>query len=149
LPGDVVIIKTLRKTGRIAKVREGMAEVMVGSMRFKVPTTELSPISQEEKAYSLSKEAEAYAQNQPSRGEERINILGFDVETALTEVEKQINSCFLQGKTKLLIVHGHGTGRLRQALWDYLKDHPLVERFEPAPIEKGGTGATVVYIVPR
>jgi DNA mismatch repair protein MutS2 len=65
------------------------------------------------------------------------------------EVEKQINSCFLQGKTKLLIVHGHGTGRLRQALWDYLKDHPLVERLEPAPIEKGGTGATVVYIVPR
>ena len=149
LPGDLVIIKTLRKTGRIVKVGDGMAEVMVGSMRFKVPTTELSPISQEEKADSLSKEAETYAQNQPSRGEERINILGFNVETALTEVEKQINSCFLQGKTKLLIVHGHGTGRLRQALWDYLKDHPLVERFEPAPIEKGGTGATVVYIVPR
>ena len=149
LPGDVVIIKTLRKTGRIVKIRDGMAEVMVGSMRFKVPTTELSPISQEEKANSLSKEVEAYVQNQPSRGEERIHILGFDVETALMEVEKQINSCFLQGKTKLLIVHGHGTGKLRQALWDYLKDHPLVERFEPAPIEKGGTGATVVYIVPR
>ena len=149
LPGDVVMVKNLRKAGRIAKIRDGMAEVMVGSMRIKVPTTELSLVSQEEKAYSLPKEVKAYAQNQPSSGEESINILGFDVQTALTEVEKQINSCFLQGKTKLLIVHGHGTGRLRQALWDYLKDHPLVERFEPAPLEKGGTGATLVYIVHR
>ncbi len=148
-PGDVVRIKNLRKTGRIVKIRDGMAEVMVGSMRIMVPSTEVSPISQEEKTYSLPREAEAYAQNQPSSGEERINILGFDVQTALTEVEKQINSCFLQGKTKLFIVHGHGTGRLRQALWDYLRDHPLVEKFEPAPIDKGGTGATVVYIVPR
>ena len=43
-------------------------------------------------------------------------------------------------------MHGHGTGQLRRAVAAYLKDHPLVDRFEPAPENQGGGGATIVYL---
>lgn len=45
-------------------------------------------------------------------------------------------------KKTLLVVHGHGTWKLRAAIRRYLEDHPLVERFEEPPIYEGGSGAT-------
>ena len=47
---------------------------------------------------------------------------------------------------ELRIVHGHGTGQLRRAIAAYLKQHPLVATFDPAPQNQGGGGATVVTL---
>jgi DNA mismatch repair protein MutS2 len=44
------------------------------------------------------------------------------------------------------IVHGHGTGQLRRAIAAYLKEHPLVAKFETAPQNQGGGGATIVEL---
>lgn len=44
------------------------------------------------------------------------------------------------------IIHGHGTGKLKQGVQEFLKQHPQVSRFEPAEQADGGTGATVAYI---
>ncbi len=46
----------------------------------------------------------------------------------------------------LWIIHGHGTGKLRQGVQDYLQHHSLVERFELAPREEGGSGVTIAYL---
>ena len=47
---------------------------------------------------------------------------------------------------ELRIVHGHGTGQLRRGLQAFLKDHPLVAKYAPAPENQGGGGATVVEL---
>ena len=52
----------------------------------------------------------------------------------------------LAGTSQLRIVHGHGTGALRRAIGDLLKDHPHVARFTAAPQDQGGSGATVVEL---
>jgi len=44
------------------------------------------------------------------------------------------------------VIHGHGTGKLRQGVQEFLKRHPQVERFEAADQSDGGTGVTVAYI---
>jgi len=44
------------------------------------------------------------------------------------------------------VIHGHGTGKLRRGVQDYLKRHPQVQRFEPAAQADGGTGVTVAYL---
>lgn len=77
---------------------------------------------------------------------EKVVLLGEDVENALLLLERKLNECFLQRKKTLLVVHGHGTGKLRAAIRRYLEDHPLVERFEEPPIYEGGSGATLVYL---
>ncbi|HEC21287.1 MAG TPA: hypothetical protein ENI95_00050, partial [Chloroflexi bacterium] len=43
------------------------------------------------------------------------------------------------------IVHGKGTGRLRQAVREHLRQHPLVREYKPAPGSEGGEGVTIVY----
>jgi len=44
------------------------------------------------------------------------------------------------------IIHGHGTGQLRRAIGEFLKDHPLVATVGPAPAEHGGSGVTVAEL---
>jgi len=117
-PGDIVRINKFSKTGRIVRIHNGIAEVMVGSMRLKVKLADLSPINTKERVKLLPKEDNLLNNTPSSLAEKIINIIGFDVETALTEVERQINECFLHGTRRLLIIHGYGTGRLRQALWE-------------------------------
>jgi DNA mismatch repair protein MutS2 len=46
----------------------------------------------------------------------------------------------------LWIVHGKGTGRLRQGVQDFLERHPQVERFELAPQNEGGAGVTLAFL---
>jgi DNA mismatch repair protein MutS2 len=44
------------------------------------------------------------------------------------------------------IIHGHGTGALRRVITELLKDHPHVARFNAAPQDQGGSGATLVEL---
>ena len=46
----------------------------------------------------------------------------------------------------LWIIHGKGTGRLREGVHEYLKRHPQVESFELAPQKEGGSGVTIVHL---
>jgi len=50
----------------------------------------------------------------------------------------------LAGYPQVTIVHGKGTGALRQGITDYLKNHRSVKSFEFAPANQGGNGATIV-----
>ena len=61
-------------------------------------------------------------------------------------VEQFLDQAFRAGQQRLEIVHGKGTGVLREAVRRRLRDHPLVARFEPAVRQEGGEGVTVVYM---
>jgi DNA mismatch repair protein MutS2 len=61
-------------------------------------------------------------------------------------VEKFLDASALSDQQEIRIVHGHGTGKLRRGLADFLAGHPLVARFEPAPDNQGGSGATIVEL---
>jgi DNA mismatch repair protein MutS2 len=64
----------------------------------------------------------------------------------LTRLERFLDASTSSDLRELRIVHGHGTGQLRRAVATFLKNHPLVERYEPAPQNQGGGGATVVTL---
>jgi len=75
-----------------------------------------------------------------------LNVIGATVDEALARLEKFLDQSTLGDLSELRIVHGHGTGQLRRAVGKFLKEHPLVERFETAPENQGGGGATIVYL---
>lgn len=77
-----------------------------------------------------------------------INVIGLRVEEALPEVDKAIDDAFLGGLRELVIIHGAGTGRLRQAIRAHLQGHELVQGHLPGGPGRGGDGATVVRIGP-
>jgi DNA mismatch repair protein MutS2 len=75
-----------------------------------------------------------------------LNVIGNTVDEALTRLEKFLDESMVTDVHELRIVHGHGTGQLRRAIAAFLKDHPLVARFDAAPQNQGGGGATIVEL---
>jgi DNA mismatch repair protein MutS2 len=75
-----------------------------------------------------------------------INLLGMNVDEALFQLEKYLDQALLAGLTGCRVIHGKGTGILRQAVQKYLKAHPVVESVAFAEQNEGGLGATVVRL---
>ena len=65
---------------------------------------------------------------------------------ASTRAEKFLDDALLTDERRLRVVHGHGTGRLREALRTFFREHPLVASVAPAPDNEGGDGATIVEL---
>jgi DNA mismatch repair protein MutS2 len=75
-----------------------------------------------------------------------LNVIGNTVDEALGRLEKFLDDSTVTDIREIRVVHGHGTGQLRRAIAAFLKEHPLVARFEPAPQNQGGGGATIVEL---
>jgi DNA mismatch repair protein MutS2 len=75
-----------------------------------------------------------------------LNLIGKTTDEATDLTDKFLDQAFLNGLSEVRIIHGHGTGALRKAVSEFLKNHPHVARYTPAPQDKGGSGATVVEL---
>ena len=64
----------------------------------------------------------------------------------VAEAETVLEGAIAEADGPLWIIHGHGTGKLRQGIHAFLQQHPQVSRFEPAEQADGGTGVTVVHV---
>jgi DNA mismatch repair protein MutS2 len=73
-----------------------------------------------------------------------IDIRGSRISEAEYELEQALSQAVTSGA--LWIIHGKGTGRLRQGVQEFLERHPLVDRFELATQAEGGGGVTVAYL---
>jgi len=73
-----------------------------------------------------------------------VDVRGEYAEAAIEEVERALSRATQYGA--LYVIHGHGTGRLREAVRVALREHPFVERLEDAPDNKGGRGCTVAFL---
>jgi len=73
-------------------------------------------------------------------------IIGKTVDQATDEAEKFLDAALLSDSRRLRVVHGHGTGRLREAMAKFFREHPLVASVGPAPDNEGGAGATIVEL---
>lgn len=75
-----------------------------------------------------------------------LNVIGCTVEQALDRAARFLDEVMLTDRREIRLVHGHGTGQLRRALGTFLKEHPLVARYEHPPAEQGGAGVTIVEL---
>lgn len=75
-----------------------------------------------------------------------LDIRGYRVVDAEPEIEQAIAKAIAADSAALWILHGKGTGKLREGVWAFLQTQPLVERYENAPQNDGGTGVTIAYL---
>ena len=73
-------------------------------------------------------------------------LIGSTVDDALGRIEKFLDDALLNDERRLRVVHGHGTGKLRDAVRTYFRKHPLVANVSPAADNEGGDGATIVEL---
>ena len=142
-PGSRVTVGALGLEGVVIEVRGKHAEVDVRGKRLRAALRDLRVIEGAPAPPKISVNVGL----QPRQGLlSELNVIGSTVDEALERMEKFLDESTVTDLRELRIVHGHGTGQLRRAVAEFLKNHPLVERFEPAPQNQGGGGATVVVL---
>lgn len=146
---DRVRITSLNREGIIESVTGDEYSVLVGSLRFRARRDELQLLKP---AQPLSKLAAALPRGVSANVDvdttfaPEINVIGTRVDEATDRVDKFLDEAFMAGAETIRIVHGHGKGALRKAIAELLTGHSHVERFNPAPANQGGAGATVVAL---
>ena len=75
-----------------------------------------------------------------------INVIGQNVEEATLLIDKYLDNCYLSHFSPVRIVHGKGTGKLRQGIHSYLKNNPHVKSFRLGTFGEGEMGVTVVEL---
>ena len=145
--GDVVWITPLKKKGVVVDVREDSDQVSVhiGNLKVKVCLNNIEQAKGDRAKDSRTKE-EFVTGPHVVGATHRINVIGMRVDDALPLVDKAIDNALLGGITRMDVIHGIGTGRLKEAIQKHLRDHSFVTAFGSADLSQGGAGATVVEI---
>jgi DNA mismatch repair protein MutS2 len=143
--GDFVHVRGLNLKGQVLSVsdEDGEAEVNVGKVRLRIDLARLSRADDpeaEEPTPAIS------ANLGPSLSSLELDIRGFRAEEALISVEQFLDKAVRDGLSSVRIIHGKGTGALREAVREHLEGHPLARSFESEPRERGGSGATAVEL---
>ena len=73
------------------------------------------------------------------------NLIGLIVDEALEKLDKYLDDALLANVPFVRIIHGVGTGALRNAVWDKLKRCRFVKSYQHGTAQEGSTGATIVY----
>jgi DNA mismatch repair protein MutS2 len=150
--GDKVKLRSFGSIGIVDKIKGDEAEVRVKALRFreKLDNLELVEVqtspSELGRLEKLRRAAATEIHLKPTTAQSEINVIGQTSDEAVDAVDKFLDEAALGGLSEIRIVHGHGTGALRRAVADLLKNHPHVDRFLAAPPNQGGTGATIVQL---
>ena len=147
--GDRVYLRRLDTVGEVTAIGEDEIEVQIGKMRMKadVRDVERADSGQEVKKESIIAEKPATSDPifHPSPGNE-LQLLGMRAEDALLALERYLDSAQAAGLPYVRIVHGKGSGVLRQVVRENLpKMHP-VKRWEEAMQSEGGEGVTIAFL---
>ena len=86
-----------------------------------------------------------YAADSTPRMDE-VRLRQLTVDEALLKLDKYLNDAFVAGFYQVRVIHGKGTGTLRQMVKEYLATHPLVKSFRLAGYGEGGSGVTIVEL---
>jgi DNA mismatch repair protein MutS2 len=167
--GDRVRVASLGMIGEVLEAPhdgdDAPVPVQVGSIRVSVPPSSLRLIDERPAANGSSTPAKAalpragntdggrqnggasnLALEKATAIAAQLNLLGQRADEAVQNVERYLDDAYAAGMMQARIVHGKGTGALRRAVQEYLRDHPLVQSFATANADEGGAGATIVVL---
>jgi DNA mismatch repair protein MutS2 len=145
--GSRVVVGGLGLEGVIVDIHGKQAEIDVRGKTLRAPLKDLRVVAGSAEGRSAGNTVRVNIDLQPREGLlSELNVIGCSVDEALTRLDKFIDESTVTDRHELRIVHGHGTGQLRRAIAEFLKDHPLVARISTAPQNQGGGGATIVEL---
>ena len=154
--GQVVYVTSLRSLGTVLSIKGNRVTVDINGLSATVKVSELQSTTREESNKiqrdnlkpqpKTRKRAGGSAVQRQKEVRTEINILGQTVDEAVVSVGRFIDQAILGGINQVRIIHGKGTGALREGVHQYLRTLPQVAHFETAGYDEGGAGATNVVL---
>ena len=141
--GSLVRIDNLQLNGTVSAIHDSTVEVQARGKRIHVEPDGLQAITKSGDSKLGGVTLDLSSDDCPSL---ELNVVGCRVDEALSRVEKHVDQALLHEQQHLRIVHGHGTGQLRQAIRSFLEDHPLISKIEPINAKHGNSGVTIIEL---
>ena len=151
-PGDYVRLEGQTTVGRIQSIDDGKARVLFGMIHTTTALSRLVPAQKpaEDKTVKVStfvsKETRNAMYEKKLHFKPEIDLRGMRGDEALTTVSLFIDDAVLLEQSRVRILHGTGTGALRELVRQYLSTVPDVKRFHDERVQFGGAGITVVEL---
>lgn len=121
-------------------------EVQIGSLKTNININKLMKIKNSNKKVTNISKNSNVAINKSKTISPEINVIGSNVEEANQIIDKYLDDANLSKLETVRIVHGKGTGKLRQGIHAFLKTHPHVKSFRLGTYGEGEMGVTVVTL---
>ena len=143
--GDQVRVRSLGHQGVVTALGEADAEVQIGALRARARFGDLELIGEAATTNGTGEDkwSDVIRLTDSPGGE--ISLRGQRVEDALVNLDRYLDAAYAAGLHSARIIHGKGTGALREVVRRELAQRKYVERYETAPDNQGGEGVTVVY----
>ena len=139
--------------GIVEKIDKETVEVLVGSMRLREKLDNLKAVVNQEtqpkqslgeKLQNQAKETNLRLDTEDANAE--LNLIGRTTADAEYEIDRFLDESYIAALPRVRIIHGFGTGALKNFVHHFLKGHPHVEKFGFAPSNQGGQGATIAEL---
>ena len=156
--GEKVLLRTLGTEGVISSIDGEAAEIQAGSLRMRVKLDELMRKDEDAQGMDDQPTTKKHPVEPASSGEKHrsslmpaspgieLDLRGQRAEDALEMLDRYLEKATMAGLPFVRIIHGKGTGKLRQEVRAMLKDHPHVVSFEEGGDKEGGAGVTMAKL---
>jgi DNA mismatch repair protein MutS2 len=147
--GQAVFHRKTNKRGVVIGIDEGSsrAQILSANVKLTVDSSELLPESEAPLQHKDGKEVERrWSVSGPSLAQRELNLVGYTVADALPLVDRLIDQALVHGYTRVMIVHGMGSGTLKRAIREHLKKNFYVKGLIPRDREAKTDSITVVEL---
>lgn len=142
--GDEVKVLSYGQRGTlIEKVSDHEWIVQIGILKMKLEESDLQYVKPEKEKSTVTV---ASVKNRSQHVKLELDLRGERYEDAIRKTEKYIDDALLANYSRVSIIHGKGTGALRQGIQNYLKNHKRVKSFRFGDAGEGGLGVTIVEL---
>ena len=144
--GESVEVLSLNKVGTVitAPDDKGNLDVQVGIMKVNVHISTLRRVSGDNEKSTVKSKNIIGTKSKTIKNE--IDLRGKNIEEAIIDIDKYLDDSYIAGLKEVYIIHGKGTGALRDGVKSYLRGHRHVKGFRAGKYGEGGDGVTVVEI---
>ncbi|HKZ85828.1 MAG TPA: Smr/MutS family protein, partial [Anaerolineae bacterium] len=151
--GDTVWVRPVNATGEVLSIAGREAELGVGAARMRAKLADLewrsspAPRAAKSPTEGSGERAGQTTVHLSTRPKLDLDLRGLRADEAIRELEKHVEAAYLAGMPFTRIIHGKGTGSLRKAVREALRDNPVVSAIESGQEGEGGDGVTIVRLV--
>ena len=146
------VVTSFGNIGTVERIDKDIAQILVGGMHLREKIVDLRIADENESKAQGPNPKDTRAQSALDLGREtldsraELNLIGKTTADAEYEIDRFLDEAYMASLPSVRIIHGFGTGALKNYVHHFLKGHPHVEKYGFAPSNQGGNGATIAEL---
>ncbi len=140
------VVTSFGNIGTVERIDNDVAQILVGGMHLREKIADLRIPDEQPKTGEQKAVSSVYRPIDSEDADMELNLIGKTTADAEYEIDRFLDEAYMASLPRVRIIHGFGTGALKNYVHHFLKGHPHVSKFGFAPSNQGGNGATIAEL---